>query len=162
MVNFSVEIAGNTQLDHAFRQFAARLRDFSVVWPDVAEVLREIIAETFDTEGTSGGQAWQPLTPRYAAWKRRKVGNKPIEELSGALRASLTRKNARGSVETYTATELTLGSSLRYARVQHTGNRRLPARPLLRLTESDKRRMVKAVQTLLIQEVEHGGVQVRE
>ena len=44
-----------------------------------------------DSEGRGH---WTELSPRYAAWKRRKVGDKPILQFSGAMYNDLTGNSA--------------------------------------------------------------------
>jgi hypothetical protein len=46
---------------------------------------------------SEGRASWQALSPRYAAWKQRKVGTKPILQFTGAMHADLTGMSS-GSV----------------------------------------------------------------
>src|SRR5215213_1345040 len=46
-----------------------------------------------DSEGRA---AWEPLKPRYLAWKVKKVGNKPMLQLTGDMYADLTGENDAG------------------------------------------------------------------
>jgi hypothetical protein len=49
----------------------------------------------FQNESTPGGGKWKQLSPSYAKWKAATVGNKPILELHGTLKAG-----AKNSVKT--------------------------------------------------------------
>lgn len=91
--------------------------------------LPEVEREYFDSQGRGH---WQPLARKSAERKIERHGFKPIMRAQDALRDSLVRLGAPGSVWEVTDGEIVYGSALRHARPQHFGVRKhnLPARPL--------------------------------
>ncbi len=63
---------------------------------------------------SEGHGRWPALNPRYAAWKLRKVGNKPILQFQGDMYDDLTGGNKEG---------LHIGSSRVTIRAAKTGRR---------------------------------------
>ena len=59
----------------------------------------------------------------------------PLLVRTGALRDSLTTPGAAGSVEELDGGSLTLGTRLPYAMFHQLGTRRMPARPLIVLSD---------------------------
>jgi phage gpG-like protein len=109
---------------------------------DLSEPLRRIGAyvqdEIQDNFKAQGRPRWQRLSPRYAAWKRRKVGNKPILEFTGQLKRGfrlrvgphyaliVNNRNVKG----------------RYLYPTHQkGGDKLPARKMLVLGYDDRAKM---------------------
>jgi len=78
-----------------------------------------------------------PLSPKYARWKRRKVGNKPILVLSGAWKKAAvygSRIKSRGkkgySIQAHKAPH--------YAEYLEEGTAKMPARPAFTLNNEDR------------------------
>lgn len=58
--------------------------------------------QIFSTEGAAGASGpWPPLSPRYAARKRRLFGRRKILERTGAMKAQFTRKGDPAYFEHY-------------------------------------------------------------
>jgi len=87
------------------------------------------ILQNFETEGGSVG-GWRALSPRYAAWKRRVVGNRPILQFSRNMRESFVIGNPN-NVLRVTKTHAEAGSRLQRAYWHTTGTSRLPRRRVI-------------------------------
>lgn len=157
------EIAGNDRLIDALTRIDLTLADFRPVWREATKLFYEFEKEAFDSEGRSSavGQ-WKPLTRAYAQWKEKKAPGKPILELTGALRASLTRPNARGSIRRVTDEEMLVGSAIPYAVFHQGGTRKMIARPPIALTPEQTRQIEKIIRDTLKQFVRNAGFVVTE
>jgi phage gpG-like protein len=78
----------------------------------------------FDEEGPG----WEPLSDAYAAWKRSKVGDKPILEFSGRLRDSFTDPSSPDMIYVARPRTLQIGTAVPYSDVHQHGWRGVPAR----------------------------------
>ena len=68
-----------------------RQRDVSRAWPLVRSIIFDHEEELFAAEGaTSEHQAWEPLTPKYEAWKQKRYPGMRILQLSRGLMRQLT------------------------------------------------------------------------
>lgn len=59
----------------------------------VASKWRGQSVKLFSTEGTSGGDHWEPLNPKYKEWKSKKYPGKKILNLTGDMRQSFLNKS---------------------------------------------------------------------
>jgi len=82
------------------RSLGARLQELNpfepgaleeVLLPKLARLNRRQERELFASEGAEGGEAWRPLSRRYAERKARMVGGQPILVWNGKLRRDLSR-----------------------------------------------------------------------
>lgn len=136
------------------------LRDLRPVWGDLHTIFMEFMKRVFATEGAHGGQRWAPLSPAYAAWKRRHYGDLPILHLRGTLSKSFTEAAAEGHVYRTGPAFMEAGSSVRYARAHQWGyaQRNLPARPIIRgFTKAEGERAADAVLAYLLKSMRRGG-----
>ena len=127
------------QLDSATALLAAlgvRLDSSDDLLAPALPVVAAAIERNFDEGGRP--LPWAPLTPRYAAYKARRFGaGLRILERSGALRRSISTRLEGGA--------LVASTDVPYAAFHQYGTRRLPARPFLTLTETDKEEVAQAV-----------------
>lgn len=133
-VDVGVHVQGDEELLAALKAMRRRALDMSPAFRDIGDLLRLHLGAQFATEGLQGGSRWQPLRPKYAAWKLRKVGPKPILQFSGDLLRSFTSKPM--AVEEISAREARFGSNVRYAVFHQLGAPRanLVARPPIVVT----------------------------
>lgn len=108
-----------------------RIGDAEPAFKKIADVIRGMNKEQFAQAGAYYGQRWEPLTPRYAAWKSVKRPGVPIMVFDGLLKESLT--GAVMGVEETTNRSVTAGTQVEYGRYHQDGvpQNNLPARPLL-------------------------------
>jgi phage gpG-like protein len=101
--------------------------------------LREGEAQIFNSRGSAIGHPW----PK-AAEPDRKL-NPQLLVATGALRRSLESKTSE-SVQHATATELRFSTLVPYAPFHQHGTSRMPARPMIGMTDEVRRAMAHAVQ----------------
>ena len=144
MASFTVEF-NDTALQAAFKQLAERGTNVRPLLYEIGAALLETTRDRFDAEQSPGGQKWQALNPLYAAYKsagkvRRKDGDKAriTPSVNKILHLSLT---LRDSIVMDVGTDtLEISTGIKYARVHQLGggSRKMPARPFLGVSESDK------------------------
>lgn len=76
----------------------------------------EGMSETFANENRG---RWEPLTPKYRAWKRKKGYPDRIGVRTGAMRDSLTTKGAPNAVLKISGNSAQFGTSVKYAHFFH-------------------------------------------
>ncbi|HMV50855.1 MAG TPA: phage virion morphogenesis protein, partial [Blastocatellia bacterium] len=122
------QIRGTDRLLNSLDRLELSLKDFRPLFNEASRLIYEFEKEAFASEGASSRVGkWKPLTANYARWKEKKAPGKPILEFSGALKRSLTRPNARGSVRRITEEELIVGTQIPYAVFHQTGTRKMVA-----------------------------------
>jgi phage gpG-like protein len=157
MIRFSAEVLGVEVINRAFNRVEEAISDLRSIWPEVAKEFYAIEREQFDSEGVAGAPGkWIPLTPAYKQWKEANFPGQPIEQLEGSLVASLTDPEALDAIYRPEKDELIIGTRLPYARRQHR------TRPLISLSEVQKRRLQKAIQRGLVQFTRQAGFHVEE
>lgn len=161
---FSASVDGVEVLDRAFNRVNEYISDFRPIWPSVAEEFYTIEREQFASQGAKGSSGtWAPLSPAYAKYKAINFPGQPILQATSALYESMTSREAADSIFQPEADQLTIGSKAPYALAHQRGSKRnLPARPIIALTEQDKRRIQKAIQLPLVQFVRRQGFDVVE
>jgi phage gpG-like protein len=129
-------------VDRALADFQAALADEGPALQTIADDFREMIAQQFASEGRAGGTPWPPLA---AATLRRKRAGAAILFRTGALLESLRGPSGANHVEEIGPDTLTLGSRLPYAIFHQLGTRRMPARPIIVLSDARTERWVEIV-----------------
>jgi len=178
MIQFSYDI-NSDQVERALAGFQGALADNAPALREIADDFREMIAQQFTSEGQAEGTPWaarktsrQPQTWRKAAMSapalvaRTGRGNaSPLLVRTGALRDSLIGLGG-GHVEEIDERSLTLGSRVPYAMFHQLGTRRMPARPIIVLSDARAERWAEIVRgaieekTLLLGAKELGGTKL--
>ena len=104
-------------------------------WGELVPVVADAAERIFRTEGK--GQ-WAPLSPQYAAWKARFYPGAGILVRTGAYFEAATTPGGAYNVIEIDDKSLTYGvEGLDYPSFHETGTKRLPARPVFALLETD-------------------------
>lgn len=157
MIRFTAEIAGEVQLDRAFNRVEQEISDFRDFWPGVIRAFYEIETEQFATEGAQGASGqWAPLSLAYKVFKEREFPGKTILRREDALYESMIGPDALDSILRPEPDELIIGSALPYALIQHK------KRPIISLSDDNKRKMVKSIQRRLVEFARSAGFEVEE
>lgn len=157
MIRFVAEIAGDVQLDRAFNRVDEQISDFRNFWPGAITAFYEIETEQFQSEGAKGASGpWTPLSPAYKLFKEREFPGKTILRREDALYESMTSADALDSILRPERDELIIGSALPYALAQHR------KRPVISLSEDNKRKLVKSIQQRLVEFARNTGFQVED
>lgn len=162
MIRFRADVLGVEVMNRAFSRLDDQVSDFRSVWPSVAGEFYAIEGEQFDAEGRGKSGKWAALSTAYAKYKAQAFPGLPILRATESLYESMTGPDALDSVYRIDERELVVGTKREGARAHQTGTRRMPARPIIDLTESDKRRMQKAIQKELVRFTRSLGFEVRE
>lgn len=157
MLKFSAEVQGVEVLNRAFNRVEERISDFRFIWPSFAAEFYSIMREQFASEGAHGASGkWAKLSPAYAKHKAIVYPNMPILQATTALYQSMTSPDANDSIFRPEADQLVIGTKREGATVHQR------TRPVISLTEADKRRLTKAIQLPLVQFVRKQGFTVLE
>ena len=157
MFRFRLEVAGQVAMDRGIARFADGIADYRPIWPIIEDDYYAQMKDQFKSEGEEGGDAWAPLSEKYAGWKEAHFPGKPILQRTGDLYDSLTNPNSTNGVRREERKTLTLGSTLAYAIDHQTGTPAddpgalMPARPEIQFTEAFKRSVMHHVQMYLVQ-----------
>jgi len=163
LIRFTAEISGQVQLDRAFNRIDRFISDFRNVWPAVTDIFYATEERLFQSQGGSGASGkWAPLSAVYKKWKQIHYPGQPILRRENTLYESLTSPEGLDSIYRAERFMLTIGTKTPYARAHQHGLGRMPARLLISLTESDKRKMQKAIQQELVRFTREAGFQVEE
>lgn len=153
-MSFQVEITGIEDLNQALGVVDRALVDLSPVFEPVSRIFYDFEAKLFDSEGASGADGrWAPLTRAYAQWKAIEAPGKPILDLTGDLRDTLTTPTAPGSYHVLNESELSIGTTDPKAKYHLTGTRKMVARPPFALTDAQKQTLIDTLRIGLIFEL---------
>jgi hypothetical protein len=126
MLRFTFNVVNADKLDLAFGGLASQIRDWTNVWPKVAMQISKIEDRKFATEGALGAHGeWARLDPDYEKAKKKKWGEKPIEQASEKLRNAVLGLGP-GHIERFEPLRMEFGvdsSVVPYALYQQTGFR---------------------------------------
>jgi phage gpG-like protein len=144
MLRISFTFEGVKEMDRAFNRIDAHVSDLRPVWPVVTKTIQRIESEQFKSEGAKGRSGkWKPLTRNYAVWKRKKYGDKPILERTGALMRSMT-STTDDTMLISEPLEFGYGTRLFYMPFVNK------TRPVVSLTDADREAIIKDTQKELI------------
>ncbi len=157
MIRFIADVQGAVQVDRSFNRIDQEISDFRNFWPGVILAFYEIEAAQFATEGAQGASGqWAALSPAYKIFKEKEFPGKTVLRREDALYESMTGPDALDSILRPEKDELTIGSALPYALAQHK------RRPIISLSEDNKRKIVKSIQQRLVEFARHTGFQAEE
>jgi len=154
-------VEGDVQLLRSFRKFADNVKDLSEAFREIAQDFHQTVErKQFESEGAYGSGGWAPLSEEYASWKAKNFPGRPLMVLSGDLKESLMGENP-WAIEDIQPLQLRLGTKIKYA-VYHQSLKprktKLPRRPLIDLTEADKKRFTRIVHKHLIDQAKEAGL----
>lgn len=123
------------------------LRDLRPVWPEIREITIRFFKARFASQGSyPAGAQWVALNPRYAAQKRRAVGDKPILQFSGDLLESM--ESGAHHIYRTGPSFMEIGTSDEKARTHQWGYppRNIPARAIIvKPSKAEGERIVDAI-----------------
>ena len=144
------------EVSKALAGFEDALEDNAPALREIADDFREMIAQQFASEGSAGGTPWPPRKSVGAARRFAQSGRgiaSPLLVRTGALRDSLIGLGAAGNVEEIDARSLTLGTRVPYAIFHQLGTRRMPARPIIVLSDARTERWTEIVRSAIEEKI---------
>lgn len=125
-MGIKASLEGVEDYQRRLRGFAAQLVDLRPFWPTAARIARGWLKRQMDSEGSWGGDPWEPLSPSYAAYKAATRPGRPMLWYDGPLRRAVfaPRRIARPD-----SLELVIEEPK--AAFHQEGTRRMPARPII-------------------------------
>lgn len=145
-MELELEVFGDVQLKRSLLRTAGRFKDAAPAFEQIADILMEIEDDQFESSGRHGSGGWAKLAESTL---EHKTGAGILIE-TGDLERSLTTRGAPDQVLEITSEFLLFGTSLPYAAFHQTGTSRMPRRRPIELTETDRRQIVKQLQSWLI------------
>jgi len=166
-----IEVAGATQLDSMLPRIALELTDFSEPLRETGQAIYDDIAKEFADEGQTKQPEWPEYGEFYGPWKAKHHPGKPMLEITGALRRSLTGSSAPGSIHDVSSHTLTIGTSLttpggkwNLGLIHQLGApdapHPIPARPMIRLSEATNLRIRMIFQAWLQRKAAEADVEM--
>lgn len=141
---------GGTLFARRFDRFVSDLTDLSPAFDQMAEEFYDWEEQAFDSAGASAGAGWRPLSPRYASWKAKNYPGRGVLERELNLRRSLTGPSGPRAVHSIGSRRMEIGTEVPYAVFHQEGTGRMPARPVIRLTEANKMRWTRILHRHLV------------
>jgi len=126
-----VSTTGVTATSRRLSLYGRKLKTYRSLYRGIGAEIARAERAWFATRGAG---TWQPLSPRYAAWKARHFPGRPLMVRSGKLRAALTSQAQFIQIREPDVMIIDLPESVWYGRVhQGDGNEKvnLPRRPPL-------------------------------
>ncbi len=135
-LDIEFDIRGLTELTIGGKRLVKFTRDFTTVFQRIAIDFRKNEKNLFAREGTPN--SFQQLSAKYAAFKKRAVGAKPIMQFSGRLMRSLTGKTS-DTIDAIGPRDAKLGTRTPYAN-RHQVGFKMPKREIIQITDKHKKR----------------------
>lgn len=147
----SIKVEGLADVIRGLQDRGARAQDIRPVKEKVRTVFLRSEAKLF------AEQNFKPLAESTKERKALQGYPSEVEVQTGALRASLTKRRAKGTVNKSRNknTAYLFGSSLWYAKFQ-TGTKTQPKRTMIHLTEQDMRQIGAIIAAFIVRNVGRG------
>lgn len=145
------DVMGDVQLSRGLSRFADDVKDLREPFREIVKQFHKIEKQQFDSEGGYGSGGWTPLSPATIEQKARVGFPDKILVRTGALRNSLVGETGESEIE-IRPLQMRKRVKLRYAIYHQTSTSRMPARPLIQLTEKDKMDFMKTIQRYLVKQ----------
>lgn len=148
LVRFSIEVFGEEQVNRELMRFHDRVGNARPLFASLAHDLEEIERAQFGSEGARSGHPWAWLQAATVRAKQAKGLALGILRATNALYESLT--GGSGRVREIGTDHLRFGTSDPKATLHQRGTVKMPARPVIDFTETDKVAMTKKVQSYIV------------
>jgi phage gpG-like protein len=149
------EVLGDVVLSRGLSRWGESIENFLEVWIQIRDDFFEIERQQFGTQGARGAIPWAPLSLSYDRWKRKYYPGQPILQRSGFLFGQMTG----GLAAEFTEKSLRMYPTVPYGVYHQRGTARMPARPVVSLTEDDKMRWMKMIHRFVFQKAKEAGLQ---
>jgi len=155
-VGIEIEVDGDVQISRELLRFTGRIEDASPAFEAIADDLRDVEKEQFDSQGGRSSGGWKKLAASTIAAKAAAGLDSRILHATLAMRRSLTEKSDPAHIEKITKDSLTFGSSDEKLPIHQHGSadgQHPPQRRPLELTKMDREGIVKKLQRFMVEGV---------
>jgi len=159
-VELYYEVDGDVQMARSLSRFGEGVKDMRPAFKQIMDAFFQIEKKQFESEGSYGSGGWESLSPNYEAWKSRNFPGASILQRTRRMVQSLTGETS-DTVKVMNPKDFRVGTRVPYAGYHQTGTGRMPRRPVIELTESDKREWIKIVQRWLVNMAKQAGLRMR-
>jgi phage gpG-like protein len=128
MIRIDVDV-NYSQALRRLAQIKARAQNVTPVLRWARSRMERANAANFAANGVPSGGAWDPLSPKYGAWKSANFPGRPTLQRNGKLFRSLT--NMKGAPSYIKPVDAQFGTSVKYAKFHQTGTRFMPKRQIV-------------------------------
>jgi len=144
LFRLSFQIDGGQRMDRALSLMAEQV-DLRLAATKLQEIFNKNRKADFASQGSHSGKRWQRLTPEYRKRKAIFYPGKPILHRTGNLMSSLVNPSHPQAVSAVSRTSVAMGTTDSKAIYHQTGGTHLPARPPIRMKESERRAYMQAI-----------------
>lgn len=148
-LRLALTFEGDDVLDRTLERFELGVQSAEPVFDALGDALVTANRRQFSSEGAYGSGGWDPLSPKYAAWKATRYPGQPILQATGTMMESVTERPM--GVEAIEAQFAVFGTGVEYAAYHQQGTPQMPQRRIVELPESVRRGFVKGLQEWLVQ-----------
>jgi phage gpG-like protein len=146
-VRLNLSVYGDEQISRELLRFSAYVGHPRPAFEKIRDDLEEQLAEQFATEGSRGGEHWEPDKESTLAAKAAAGLRPEVLQATGKLLDSFTANTHGEGIRTITDDAFVFGSKVAYGAAHQKGTKTgLPARPILSLKETDRRSYVRTLQ----------------
>lgn len=150
MVNFRTTV--NPRVKELKDAMKLTVRDMEAIATTLDSQFVKNMKRQFSTEGSSGGQRWQELSPAYKKWKQKKYPGRKILTRKGTMRKAFSVKGNKDHVKKHyliPRATVELGARSLVAAYHSPGalhNKNLPVRDPIQLTRRQSKQYRKLIQ----------------
>ena len=120
----------------------------------MGEISRDIYKNTRKNFILKSSGKYPPLSPKYAAYKKKKKPGAPILVYSGRLRDSVLGPDTPDSILSIGETSLVQGTKVPYARYVQEGTSKMPVRKYLFIDDAQAGRIERIIMDYVISRLE--------
>lgn len=146
------DVYGDEQISRELLRFSARAGNAQPAFGQIADDMREQIAEQFDSEGERGSGGWAPLKETTIVAKTAAGLDPHILQATRVLKESLTQTGGE-HIEEITDDSLVLGSRDPKGKFHQKGTSKMEARKPVDFAELDRRSYVRTLQRYIVEGV---------
>lgn len=151
LLNITLEVAGEKQLDRALGAMMRSVKNLRGVWPDIQEDFIEGERRIFKEQRTTKGK-WKKLSQPYRSRKAKRFPGRGIMVATGNLMGSLTKAKHPNHFFVASKKGMTIGTAVPYAGYHQnpSASSHLPKRELIRLRREQKTRWPKLIHQFIV------------
>jgi len=137
-------------IEESLTETSLGVEDATAIMDNVADDMMTDIYQLFQSQGRRGGGSWAPLSEKYQIAKLEAGYDVRILFRKHDLVRAATVRGAPDQTLEVDESSVYLTVDLDYAEYHMTGTGRMPARPWIKFTESDKRHWAQMIADQMI------------